>query len=898
MTASGTPPFGGDEPKGIAVSRDGKHVYLVNGGIGGFVSDTEDKLDFNKFIMLGAAAASGAFAIGNGSQGLNGLIQGTSAQNLLLSNAFTRIILELQRLMRGGATFLAADSVTAVFSTTPPQPKPQEWVFPSDVVFGWNVNPDGDGTRVDQFKAREVFAERPFGMSIRSDGKRALVPFYQTGNFGVLDLDAQKKFEQSPPSRPRANALFAPLDDGMFQGVVAVTPALRFDNNLWPNRGSFTASRPPNQGGSTEFQLPSPDEMLMFPWDVQYSQNGRFAVATHAGVGRGPGTLFEPRVVSSCTGIDRDACGIVPVQALFPGFNEILSAKVAELGFKLNVDVRPGEGIAVPTGGGAVSIISDQAITDDFARHLPSNQTTTHPDGIERAYYSSMPLCKENIGGVAQPTCRQEVTTRLPGFTTLNDKRRFHRPRSVAIEPFIRIMGPTFGDVVEPFEPLTVAWREDGIRSIVYRVVDLSTLDGHGDPIEVNQDTAFLGTYDIDQKEWSPEIRTLFAAAQPPVDRHRYRVEVAVHYAMEFFSRSYVDFTYAAPRPAVVCNAFVTLRPNPRLLVYRLSGGREKLYYTIDLGGRDTLVGNAVTLRVADADGPVAVDIVSDGPPTPTPFGHLLTGSFSLGLRMPQGSQERFERETFDVVLSFETTACGQRDFKTAEVQVVPNNVAALEDLLDVQPPPPLSACTTTAGDVSSFPSMLGPKLLETLHFDPITCQGSPGSGGPFGDEFHCQNPPPPSDIVFPVALATGRRVLVTPLHSTATVAFETTTPKENDAAPGGNDNGVCEMGEVCLPGPHRFIYGVDSGSRVGPEPIFVFDPATRDYRISNESQLQGFWIQVDKTFYDDNISRGGSCPQVGGSSQASFEAVIAVQVQCVQGETNCPTGNVVDRRR
>jgi hypothetical protein len=101
-------------------------------------------------------------------------------------------------------------------------------------------------------------------MSIRPDGKRALVAFFQTGNFGVLDLDAQKHFV--PEVRNVA--------DGAFAGVVGVTPSIDLDKNLWP--------------------LSDADEKLMFPTQVEYSQGGGFAVGIHTGVNVPESTAAQP----------------------------------------------------------------------------------------------------------------------------------------------------------------------------------------------------------------------------------------------------------------------------------------------------------------------------------------------------------------------------------------------------------------------------------------------------------------------------------------------------------------------------------------------------------------------------------------------------------------------------
>src|SRR5262249_6744140 len=123
---------------------------------------------------------------------------------------------------------------------------------------------------------------RPFAMAIRPDGRRALVGFYQTGNFAVLDLDAQKTF-QSPPVSTGAEAGFAAMPPDRFQGPIGMTPAIPLDRNLWPDRGVLHPFL--SVVFNTNPALPSPDEARLFTWDVAYAQNGKFAAATHVGSG-------------------------------------------------------------------------------------------------------------------------------------------------------------------------------------------------------------------------------------------------------------------------------------------------------------------------------------------------------------------------------------------------------------------------------------------------------------------------------------------------------------------------------------------------------------------------------------------------------------------------------------
>jgi hypothetical protein len=42
----------------------------------------------------------------------------------------------------------------------------------------------------------DIFASRPFDIAIRGDGDRAIVPFFTTGNFGIMDLAVQREFSK------------------------------------------------------------------------------------------------------------------------------------------------------------------------------------------------------------------------------------------------------------------------------------------------------------------------------------------------------------------------------------------------------------------------------------------------------------------------------------------------------------------------------------------------------------------------------------------------------------------------------------------------------------------------------------------------------------------------------
>src|SRR5207247_280915 len=82
------------------------------------------------------------------------------------------------------------------------------------------------GRIVTQFHFKDVYSKRPLSISLRPDGRRALVALGQTGNFGVLDRTFQQVFTDV--------SLRVPND---FSGLVAVTKPIDFYPDLVARRG-------------------------------------------------------------------------------------------------------------------------------------------------------------------------------------------------------------------------------------------------------------------------------------------------------------------------------------------------------------------------------------------------------------------------------------------------------------------------------------------------------------------------------------------------------------------------------------------------------------------------------------------------------------------------------------
>ena len=297
----------GDEPSALVVNPNGKRMYVFNGGFEAFETDVATPQQFE-------------------------VIQTDPIYGLLdLVPTF------LGFPARPVVNILKAPGFTWALGAQPGVPSGSSR-FASSVAASWQ--PISGGANIDQFTFPHVYSARPFAAAMRPDGRRTLVGFFQTGNFGVLDLDHQ-------------GTLAVPTNGQVFGGLIAVTPALRLDLTLWPRRGAFTAFG--------QF-LPSPDESLLFPVTMVYAQNGRFAAAAHGGVGK-------PH----------------PVPITLPDFSDSSNNDVRLALNALGYSVPPGasggsnaEGDSVSVneskvftrGGGALSIIDDRAISFDLATNI------------------------------------------------------------------------------------------------------------------------------------------------------------------------------------------------------------------------------------------------------------------------------------------------------------------------------------------------------------------------------------------------------------------------------------------------------------------------------------------------------------------------------------------------
>jgi PKD repeat protein len=393
---------GTDEPGGVAAAPDGKHVYMTNGGVDSFVSVVPG---------LGAALLSQLSVVAAGF--FPSFIDITVAD---LAGRF-------------GYTQLLASGQTQTFDVNLGQIGSQIWNFPSELAQSWSP----DAPRIsDQFIRPHINSERPFGMAFRFDGRRALVPFFQTGNFGVLDLVGQTFQPQVAPAE-------------VFQGLVAVTPSLKLDASLWPESAA--------------------QESSLYPTRVTYAQNGRFAAAVHTGV-----------------------------------------------------------------HGGAVTVLDDDKISSDLAAHLTSPAVPEpNPPGDLVPYFAVRPLCATRPDP-SSFSCATDVFTTFTEYSTGEGLRTLQRPRGVAIQPFVSVLGRGFGDRTSLGFGIVFMWRD--LRASTARVEawDLGpaetmqpTATPVGQPI-----TRLLDDVERASRRIGVSLGDFFPGFSFPTDGTRFRIKVTI----------------------------------------------------------------------------------------------------------------------------------------------------------------------------------------------------------------------------------------------------------------------------------------------------------------------------------------------------------------------------------
>ena len=430
-------------------------------------------LDLKKFHLLvgGPIMALGAA----GGSGLMGAMLSLATFDQVAPQLYEEMRRDLRDIAAGGVTLLAAPGFTGTFNAVRSAPGfgQQQFLYPGDVVFGWNPPAADGGLVVNQFRFPGVFAKRPFGMTQQRNGRRAIVPYFQTGNFGVLDLDFQ----------PLPSPAVAGLPATMFAGTVAVTRAIELDNHLWPSRGVF-------QSGDVTVQ--SPDEALLYTWQAEYAQNGRFAVASHAGAGK-PYSVTVPLP-------DWQASNSALAALSRLGFTTFSGSSAQDPN---GVPVSVGQPYEFHRGGGAISILDDGRIGADLGAHIP-------PAGPEaRPYFSSNPISSDAV-------------RHITGYQSATGSARFYEPRGVAVAPFITLESPSHGDLVNLGTAVQIHWRDSHVSH--YQVV-AEDMAGSQKAKVVNSLTAAQRA----SRSFSITLGELLRASTPaPASGDRLRIIVSV----------------------------------------------------------------------------------------------------------------------------------------------------------------------------------------------------------------------------------------------------------------------------------------------------------------------------------------------------------------------------------
>jgi len=663
---AGTPVTGGDEPKSIAVSPDGKWLYMVHGGVEAFIGST-DLSAFNTFLATEIGQTSAPFSGG-------GAI--TAGQADAMREAF-----EAQA--AAGQVFLAADGTVAIFDARTGAYEGS--IFPNELAASW-------GFKVPPTPREPVHADRPFGFAFRPDGKRAILGFFQTGNFAVLDLDHQRRFATPPVPYPDAPDFLLLLPD-RFHGAVGITKGIRLDRHLWPSRGAI------DDREKFDKLIPSPDESRLFTGEVVYAQNGRFAVAVHAGTG-------APRTIQAKV-IELGDSIFAPIF----GGEFLLSLRLADLAITVEGDsfrdvhdwvFAEGETAPFRRGGGAISIIRDEPISADLTANI--GRSDIDRVGNPVSWFNVQP-----VGGdfqtfpevAAEPAERfasandavTELFVHLEGTPGAAAGRpvSFHRPRGAAIQPYVWIEGPRFGDHVSRSTGIEARWRDPRVQGYELRIGDLDTLVP--DPVDptrmipeaVGFDAGVLSAAETAGRELS---RTFGDRVNPSRlrDRGRYRIEVILYTVASQpppvngvlqpldldgeLSRTHIDVRYdatRASRPRPPCQSAIDhLAAAPQSLALPIGGTRNTttVGYTLVLdpiNGGDRLTSDVTLAALRGPRGLLpAVDIVPASIPLTSPA--ALGTTVVVTLRNPIGPDEELVRDGDEVTLELacETRECGR----------------------------------------------------------------------------------------------------------------------------------------------------------------------------------------------------------------------------------------------
>jgi hypothetical protein len=462
--------FGGrttDQPKDVAISADGQYAYLLHGAATYSSVNTESPEILEIIHQM-------AFTFGFHG-GYNAVVRDIVGPVL-----WGRMQEAANEALKAGVVLVNSPGTMGVFSIGPNQSAQLQDVFATTMVLG--------SRRPIVQTLEEIYAKRPFAVAIRPNvpGKagqtqqpRALVAFFQTGNFGVLDQATQGSFHRDPEPPP-----------GAFKGYIGKTTNIPLDKHLWP--------------------LCPEDLALMYPIAVEYAQNGRFAVGAHSG------TFGHPA----------EPCNSEP------------EPDIAAL------------------NRGAISIIDDWAISDDLGPHVTQTRQFDAEDSQSiTSYYSLNPICREHIVGTDRPLLRRDlraacapgkdVVTHVYEYGASGPRTTFHRPRGIAIQPFVTIDSPRFGDHVALTTAIQVRWRDPRATAWTLELLDPANDQPLRPPLKGDLTAADdrQAMEERSAKTFRREFHRFFPNSQP-TDRRAYKIRAILNIGSEELSRTDIVVTF------------------------------------------------------------------------------------------------------------------------------------------------------------------------------------------------------------------------------------------------------------------------------------------------------------------------------------------------------------------
>ncbi len=128
--------------------------------------------------------------------------------------------------------------------------------------------------------------------------------------------------------------------------------------------------------------------------------------------------------------------------------------------------------------------------------------------------------------------CEQEPLQHLYDYKTPDaptEKKRFHRPRGVDVQPFVTFSSPRFGDYIGPGAGVDIIWRDSRITKVGFAFYELDLTTGdftfRGETNEINLSNRLRAS-----RTFRRTLGSLYmeATGGVPVDRRVYKIEARI----------------------------------------------------------------------------------------------------------------------------------------------------------------------------------------------------------------------------------------------------------------------------------------------------------------------------------------------------------------------------------